>query len=350
MAATPIPQPKIERRRGFTPLPNEVLWDWSRLCSGDAQVFSILFINSELHVPRDKGAPALEWTRGIAWEELAGFARCTIRALQIAVADLVKRRVLLQKTAKGGGFSYGIPFDTWPSLPDRPSKVIEISEVAEEAAEEPQDERPKGEVFQVFTKPQRVKPGSRTRAKELPRAAGKLQVEAESLIEFDARMCDGNLIIRVKSEQPAKQQRTTGERIGNVFRDNKAQPVETTPAEISEQLHSLLDGYCWKVHSSVPGPILIAKIARALGRAPVAVFRRVLQAKIKLGKSIPIGLFVNLAEDAARGFEAKLETLEIVGCRTCGKYSDQPQCPRCGSDLSGERAAIARRRAEADAS
>ena len=202
MAANPLPRPEPQRRGGFTPLPNECLWDWSRLVSGDAQVLSILFINSEIHTLRKKGSPVPKWTgRAITNEELAQFARCTVRAIEIGVGDLVARKVIeRKKTARG--YVYSIPFASWAALPDRPSKVVTLGE-AEDAEEESEDEakkQPKGQVFAVFAKPQKVRPGTRTRPKELPAAAGRLQFEAETEIEFDARMCDGILTIRAKGE------------------------------------------------------------------------------------------------------------------------------------------------------
>ena len=201
MAANPLPRPEPQRRGGFTPLPNECLWDWSRLVSGDAQILSILFINSEIHTLRKKGSPVPKWTgRAITNEELAQFARCTVRAIEIGVGDLVARKVIeRKKTARG--HVYSIPFASWAELPDRPSKVVTLGE-AEDAEEESEDEakKPKGQVFAVFSKPQKVRPGTRTRPKELPAAAGRLQFEAETEIEFDARMCDGILTIRAKGE------------------------------------------------------------------------------------------------------------------------------------------------------
>jgi hypothetical protein len=186
-------------------------------------VFSILFINSEIHTLRKKGTLAPKWTaRAITNEELAQFARCTVRAIEIAVGDLVARKVIeRKKTAKG--YVYALPFASWAGLPDRPSKVVTLGE-AESADEETEDDaaRPRGEVKAVFAKPQKVRAGGRTRPKELPAAAGKLQFEAETEIEFDARMCDGVLTIRAKGEQHTS---TKGEQKRNGFRvDSKEVP------------------------------------------------------------------------------------------------------------------------------
>lgn len=229
MSAAPLPRPEIERRQGFAPLPNECLWDWARLVSGDAQVMSILYINSELHPRREKGQPAPKWTRAITNEEFAAFCRCTVRAIEGAFKDLIERKVVARKrTAQG--FAYGIPFETWPELPDRPPKVVPISD-PEEAEQESEEEanKPRGQVYPVFSKPQRVRAGGRTRPKELPAAAGKLQFEAENEIEFDARLCDGILTIRAKGEGQAKATETKGEVKRNRLRVDNVEPTDSKP-------------------------------------------------------------------------------------------------------------------------
>lgn len=208
MSAAPLPRPEFERRGGFSPLPNECLWDWSRLVSGDAQVLSILYINAELNPVREKGRAAPLWTRAITEEEFAAFCRCTVRAIQGAFKDLLERKVVLRKKT-AAGFAYQIPFETWPELQDRPAKVVMLAE-AEDAEEESEDEakRPHGKITHVFSKPQKVRAGARTRPKELPWPAGKIQFEAETETEFDARMCDGILTIRAKGEQREKSTRS----------------------------------------------------------------------------------------------------------------------------------------------
>jgi hypothetical protein len=228
MSAAPLPRPEAQRRQGFTPLPNECLWDWSRLVSGDAQVMSILYINSELHPVREKGQPPPKWTRSITYEELAAFCRCTVRAVDYAFKDLVERKVIVRKkTAQG--FAYAIPFETWPELPDRPPKVVSIAD-PEQAEEESEEEanKPRGQVLPVFSKPQKVRAGGRTRPKELPAAAGKLQFEAENEIEFDARMCDGILTIRAKGESEANKKGTKGEAKRNRLQVDCSQGTENT--------------------------------------------------------------------------------------------------------------------------
>lgn len=301
MSAAPLPRPEIERRKGFAPLPNECLWDWSRLVSGDAQVLSILFINAELHPPREKGQPAPKWTRAITNEELAAFGRCTVRAIETAFKDLIERKVVTRKkTAQG--FAYAIPFETWPELPDRPSKIIPIAD-PEQAEEESEEEanKPRGQVLQVFAKPQKVRAGGRTRPKELPAAAGKLQFEAQSEIEFDARMCDGILTIRAKSEHEANIHGTKGEGKTKRISLDTSEPVETIKPELLTSLHILLDDYCLRHYGTIPNDKLLAKIQKALGKATIHQFESVLRAKIRTGKPISMGLLINLAGDAALG-------------------------------------------------
>ena len=240
MSTAPLLRPEIQRRQGWAPLPNECLWDWARLVSGDAQIFSILFINSEIHTLRRKGTPAPKWSRPISNEEFAQFARCTVRAIEIALGDLLKRKVIERKKS-GKGFIYSIPFGSWPELPDRPSKIVVIGE-AEQAEEEGEDEANKrrGEIMAVFGKPQRVRAGGRTRPKVLPAAAGKLQFEGESEMEFDARMCDGVLTIRAKGEIQAKSTGTKGDGKRNELRSNNTQ----LQSNQQNDFHKFETAYC----------------------------------------------------------------------------------------------------------
>lgn len=297
-----------ERRKGFTPLPNECLWDWSRLVSGDAQVLSILFLNSELHPVREKHAPPLKWTPPVSNEELASFVRCTVRAIQIATDDMVARKIVLRKKASGG-YSYSIPFETWADLPDRPAKIVSIGE-AETAEEESEEEakKPRGPVLTVWTKPQRVRAGGRTKPKDVPGIVGKLQLEAESEIEFDARLCDGILTVRAKGEVraniPSYSERSKGEEKRNTFRENNSQPVENTQNRKLQALHTLLDDYCRRHHGTIPNDKLLTKVCHAMGKATLAQFQAVFNAKVRAGKPVPMGLFINLADDARLGAES----------------------------------------------
>ena len=197
MSTNPLPQP--QRRKGFTPFPNDVMQDWPRLVSGDAQVFSVMVIVSEtVGAVRERGTAPPYWSRPISNDELAGFCRCTVRAIEMALKDLLARKVLLRKRASGG-YAYHVPFETWPDLPDRPPKVVSIS--GDDVEDQLDDDGPadslKGKVMPVFEKPQRVRGGARPRAKELPAAASKLRLTSNEEIEYTAHMCDGQLNIEL---------------------------------------------------------------------------------------------------------------------------------------------------------
>jgi hypothetical protein len=207
MASNPLPQP--QRRKGFTPFPNDVLLDWPRLLSGNAQIFTVMYLNSETTgAVRTRGTEPPYWSRPINNEELAGFARCSVRAIQLAVDELVERKVIERKSSFRGAFRYHIPFDVWPSLPDRPTNVVPISAESEEPEEESEEEsRPTGQVVPVFSKPQRLRGGARPRPKELPGAASKLRVTSNGEIEYMGTLCDGVLSIELnipKGEDSAK--------------------------------------------------------------------------------------------------------------------------------------------------
>ena len=201
MSSQPIAVPD-RRRRGFTPIPNWNLPDWSRLLAG-AEFPIVMYITSQSDgAVRPRGTEAPYWTPPISTEELADVARCTIRAVQGALDDLVSRKVIERKKGVGGAgfYRYHVPWPTWESLPDRPRQgPIPISGDPEEPEEEPADEpQPTGVVVPVFEKPQRLKGGARPRAKELPAPAGKLRVTADSEIEYTGTICDGVLSLEFK--------------------------------------------------------------------------------------------------------------------------------------------------------
>lgn len=271
-------------------------------------MMGILFLNGELHAPRDAGSPDPKWTRAITNEELAAFCRCTIRAIEIAFKDMLDRKVIVRKKGSGG-FCYGVPFETWPDLPDRPpAKVVamptlEPKPAEEESADEAQ--RPRGQIEPIFTEPQTIKPGGRTRKKELPngKSASWFQVENQGQVpqQFYPYLCDGVIVIRLKSEEQANSTSTNGEVKRNLFRKSGDQvPAQSTKQDFSA-LHQLLDDYCLSHHGTIPNAKLLAKIQTALGKATISQFKTVIQARIRSGKVIPIPWFINLAEDAAAG-------------------------------------------------
>jgi hypothetical protein len=200
-AAQILPRP---RRKGFSPFPNEVLQDWARLVSGDAQVFSLMLIVSETlgAVPENENRKP-EWSRSISSVEFADFARCSVRAIQAAIEDLVSRKVLERRGPKTAP-RYRIPFESWPELPDRPAKIVTLeaaNEPEQDTAEEA-EQRTRGKVIPVYDKPVRFKRGSRPRPKELPAPAGKLRILTDQDVECSAQMCDGLLDIHLNVVLP----------------------------------------------------------------------------------------------------------------------------------------------------
>jgi hypothetical protein len=168
------------------------MMDWPRLASGDAQVFSLMYIVQEC-----SWQAKVNWSRPIRNEELAQFGRCTVRAIEIGINDLVARKVVLRKKSKGG-YSYYVPFETWPELPDRPPKVVPITGEPEELPDDTEGTDGStlaGVVLPVYEKPQRLRGGARPRAKELPAPAAKLRLTSNTDVEFTAFMRDGHLDI-----------------------------------------------------------------------------------------------------------------------------------------------------------
>ena len=296
MSALPVPSPEIGRRRGFSPLPNEVMLDWARLIAGNVQVFSILYINSEIHVPRDKGTPPPKWSRPITHAELTVVCRCTIRAVETKLKDLVDRKVIESKRTPEGN-CYRIPFDTWPDLPDMPSEVVSIADgkpVEDSVDNDQTEDRPKDGIIHEF-ETKRLKAGKKSRPSNLPQAAEKVQYEPDTDgVLVSERMIDGVLIAKIivkeciekaKGEQTVKPQKI-------------AVAARISPSE-STSLHTLLDDYCLRHHGTIPNNKLLAQIQKALGKATIRQFERVLKAKIRTGKPISMGLLINLAGDAA---------------------------------------------------
>jgi hypothetical protein len=230
LATQPIPAP--QRRKGFTPFPNDVLLDWPRLLSGNAQIYTVMFLNSETTgAARDAGTKPPYWSRPITTAELAAFGRCTIRSIQLAVDELVDRKVIERKNSVNGSARYHIPFDTWPVLPDRPSNVVPITEAEEPEADTEEDTNPQGEVIPVFSKPQRLRAGLRPRPKELPAAAGKLRVTADSEVEYTGTLCAGVLTLEFKipkGEQEAKAKR-------NIFRNADPKSHKTQSGLVNDR-------------------------------------------------------------------------------------------------------------------
>lgn len=236
MSTQPIPEP--QRRRGFTPFPNDVLLDWPRLLSGNAQVFTLMYINSETTgAARDPKTKPPYWSRPITIEEFAAFARCSVRAIQLAVNDAVDRKVIERKASFHGASRYHIPFETWAKLPDRPTNVIPISEAEEPEENPPEDESKRVGALPVFSKPQRLRGGARPRPKELPAAASKLRVTSDAEIEYTGTVCDGILFLEFKvpkGERVASEKR-------NIFRSDSDKSNKLNNSVISDPLFSELE-------------------------------------------------------------------------------------------------------------
>ena len=243
MASLPIPEP--QRRKGFTPFPNDVLLDWPRLLSGNAQVFTVMYLNSETTgAVRTRGTDPPYWSRPISTEELASFARCTVRAIQLALDDLAGRGVIERKKSLNGASRYHIPFDVWSRLPDRPPTVQPISGESEEPEEETGEGATlAGQVLPVFSKPQRLRGGARPRPKELPTAVGKLRVTSDAEIEYSGTICDGVLFLEFKV--PKGGQAKPAER--NIFRGTDAKSNKPQSTLVDDPLFSRFIATCRKV-------------------------------------------------------------------------------------------------------
>jgi hypothetical protein len=306
MSAAALPRVEIVPRKGFTPFLNEYCLEWPRLLSGNAQIFSAMYINTEIHAPRDKGAPVPYWSRPISDEELATVCRCTVRAVEIAIKDLVDRNVIEKKRA-GRAWAYHIPFDKWHSLPDIPplKPLVVVGNSDPKPADEEdstETKKPRGVIEAVYEAPQMVNPGKRTRKKELPRPASWIQMEVDGDVrqEVYPYLCDGVIVVRVKGEREANKASTKGEEKRKTLRAGGTQvPEESTKQDFST-LHSMLDDYCRRHHGTIPNDKLLAKVVAALGSATLKDFENVFRARIRSGPPVPVPVFINLAEDAAR--------------------------------------------------
>src|SRR5208337_1091950 len=124
---------------------------------------------------------ASDWTRCIAKEEMAEYCDSTVRAIEIALNDLVGRNVVSRKRVQGG-YAYGIPFDTWPELPDRPAKVVEMPVQDATENDDDDDGKPKPGQVALINAPIRIKAGKRGTVK-VPAEAGaasEIQVISEN--------------------------------------------------------------------------------------------------------------------------------------------------------------------------
>lgn len=276
---------------GFSQLPNQSLVHFARLLSGSVQIVSVLFINAETQWggKRRKSRP-------ITHAELAEVCRCTLRAVETKLKDLIDRGVLIAKrTAEG--MVYEIPFEKWPELPDKPDESPQaLNNDSEEPEEEDEPEPIKAKFVPVFSKRLSLKAGKKTKPIQFAceGAADKIQFDTNCDLECDGYFNAGVLRLSIFSRQ------TNSEQKRKKLRFAKSQDVENTDQSKFEALHSLMDDYCRNHHGAVPSDKLLSKISQALGEATVKDLLKVVQARIRGGKVIPMPWFINLAEDAAR--------------------------------------------------
>ena len=173
---------------GFVPTPRAGWKHWFRLLSGDAQHGCILYIENEtVGARRRKGTPPPEWSCPISCEEIAQFTHCSVRAIEVAIKELVHRKVLERRGPKGSS-EYRIAFENWPTLPDRPMPQL-VRKTETQPAQQETEEETKKTADQagvpVYAKPQRMRPGA-TKPQPLPSFPKKLRLRADTDMDFDA--------------------------------------------------------------------------------------------------------------------------------------------------------------------
>lgn len=239
------------------------------------------------------GPEAGKWTRSITNEELADFCRCTVRAIQYAMEDLVTRGVV-KRQAKPGGFQYSIPFEAWPELPDRPPapKPVVVSD------------RPNTH------NSRKLRAGQRSPVRPLPEPAQGVQYESDlDGVAVTEEVIAGKMLVTISAKECVEQAKDAEKAKGEIKAGMKSisppkQRADSKPEQsllVSKtDLHSFLDAYCLKHHDAAPSDKLLTKIQSALKTATLDDFKRVVKARMNGGKVvIPMAWFINLAEDAA---------------------------------------------------
>lgn len=347
MSARPIPSPEIQPRKGWAPLPNGAVLEWARLTSGAVQITALIYINSEIHGPREQGSPVPYWSRPITHAEIAVVCRSTIRAVEIKLKDLTDRGVLeYQRT--GSGNKYHIPFDKWAGLPDiSPVETLHAPPADEDETTDEERDRRK---FEFSLPPKKLRGGGR--AKPVPMNCSPSHVgvtnETGFGISFGVKATGGGPVIVNILNVDVPQTAATSTRVSDANREQKAKPkpssvsIQRADAAAIKALHNTLDSYCLRHHSTIPDDKLLSRVAQTLQKTPIEAFEHVFQAKARALHNqqkgpVPIGLLVKLAEDAARGHKHAGALGECKSCGTRGKIGDD--CTRCNP--------IARRRFEA---
>lgn len=175
-------------------------------------------------------------TRFIPYDEFAAYCDCTIRAVEYAISDLLKRGVVdLVKKTNGKGASYSIPYEKWPELAAG-SKVVPISEPADEECEP--DPVPLRK-FAVVSDWKKVSPGGRTKAVTLPMPVVQFRVRSHDGTLYRSQIIDD--VLELELSNGAKEERTKSRSSQS---DNELETKNIVPKYISS------DGFekfetCW---------------------------------------------------------------------------------------------------------
>jgi hypothetical protein len=142
-------------------------------------------------------------TRWISYDEFAAYCDCTIRAVEYAVSDLLKRGVIkLVQKAQGKGCSYSVPYEAWPELAAQ-SKIVPISEPAEE---EPEPTAPPRRTVPVIENWRSISPGGRTKAVRLLNAVFQFRVRSHDGTLYRSQIVDD--VLEVEVSNGAKEERS----------------------------------------------------------------------------------------------------------------------------------------------
>jgi len=314
------------RRGGFSPFPHQVLSDWPRLVSGDTQIYSIMLIVSEtLGAVPDKQGRKPEWSRSITNEELANHCRCrSVRTVEIAIKDLVDRKVIRRKKSTSGGYAYQVPFETWPELPDRQCKVVAMPTGVEEPEQEPETENdtvaPSDKPIQVFDKLQHVKPGARPKAKQLPALSSQLRVFSDCDITYNALLRPSKGILEVHIQKAESQ--TNGEENRKALRKTVSKAkIPQESAGDNRTIQALRDYFGdMVIAGQIASAAIIRRTAEALGDdlGALPFFERAVHSVTSI---TGWGIFPTLAARARQAYHVRKNRSRPepnnTGCENC---------------------------------
>ena len=219
-SAAPI-YPSQQRNNGFVKHPKYFELDRPRLVGSLVQEWVLRVVEMEtLGAIPEKGKEPPKWSRPITNEEFAAFSGCTVRAVELAMADLLDRNVLERGKHYRKGYSYSIPFESWPNLPSRGSNVVSITDATPQEAEQETAEEikaaPQKAPIPVVPNWKKIPAGGRTKRVELPASAWFLRVRSETGIQYRSEIVDGVLDVVIKGEQEEKQERKTNTKAGSL--------------------------------------------------------------------------------------------------------------------------------------